>query len=1242
MSLSLIGCLKEAEVSSFSLISPSSITFSGDKESEILYISSSVDSVAVSGVCITLSSQIELSEDGGMTWHIPTSGDFDCRGDSAFSFSFPSALQSGNWSPYFSSYVPAEYKEFFLRVQNPTGTSKSIKLTIKGSTALSLSINDIAIDEDFNGVVVADALVQASREGLGFYGISMATSPECADNGAVMVDSTSGAVSFYPNLNYYGTCNIKITFDDNMTTVVDEFTLTVNPINDAPTLTHTCPMSLNQGQALACVVTGSDPDGPSIIYSLAAGNTCTWASLNASGVFSGTPSNSDVGLCELKFKANDTFVDSAIKTVVFTVNNVVPTLTISPQIIAEDSILNMANAQIQASEENFGTYSIIPATNAPDCDNHGSYSTINANTGAFSFTPDINYYGLCFIKIKFDDGHVGGVVTSEMALTVMALNDAPTIAVISNQSTLVNTALNNVAMSLADLDGPLFCNNTSLTATSSNTSLITPANISFSGAWPNCTISMNPAAAMTGTSTITVIVNDGFMTANTNFNFTVTPPLSLEVENYYSVATNWNQYVVNNNSNPYALSNTACSGTEATAFGCLHGAEILKVEVSDFADCTNLTMTDSPLSAFDWECFDMGASVEFRTRELKHAYGLRHLLTASGWRTDMSVSLFNSAIFVRNSLPTNWWSNSIEPLPDASVGTQTLNVANSIYVSSGTGDSTVKGYNIAADGIALVTLNTDRLMHPVVSPSSNCNYATGTTGSPNTHVMICAGSRKYIWIEAHIESAGTLSQRAGEGIFLHNTSFSQIRHSKIRNLLNGINYGLTLNSSSKNKIFGTEIYNSGNGYYLNNGSNNNLFFNSHAAKATNSSIASLLKLNNTCNDNMFYFMRLNDVASTDADTSGVVVYGSNNLFSNLIISNIGSTTFGNGSGIRFSSVASNDNRFTQVTINNVGGSGVVVTNNSFRNIFTHFTIANTGYQGVFFASTTADSDNLFHSFNILSGDKGIETNTTGVNATSGVRFSNTAISSVVASPVILITSGDGFNFEGYLQVNDSTVACGASGSNLNTSCVGGGISTLSKTGATGQFVGKGATDALNPLGSGTLKIFSIFTDATHFLNFDSFFKSWGKDDGTAFPNPDFRFRGRCGATLNCSIYDWSLKTSGATAFLNRSGNANTANAGFVTGGGTCASPLSGTTDTLTPTTGNSGMAFMKNAIELIDDTGDNDGLCESNEKCVYAPNIGSYQGHGVLSASSNSMNYCLAAGSNVTNAKIYAYPANGY
>src|SRR4029434_6686882 len=63
-----------------------------------------------------------------------------------------------------------------------------------------------------------------------------------------------------------------------------------------------------------------------------------------------------------------------------------------------------------------------------------------------------------------------------------------------------------------------------VTATSSNLTLVPNANIAIGGAGPTRTLTLTPAAGQSGTATITTTVNDGTMTASRPFTLTVSPP----------------------------------------------------------------------------------------------------------------------------------------------------------------------------------------------------------------------------------------------------------------------------------------------------------------------------------------------------------------------------------------------------------------------------------------------------------------------------------------------------------------------------------------------------------------------------------------------------------------------------------------------------------------------------------------------------------------------------------------------
>jgi hypothetical protein len=55
---------------------------------------------------------------------------------------------------------------------------------------------------------------------------------------------------------------------------------------------------------------------------------------------------------------------------------------------------------------------------------------------------------------------------------------------------------------------------------------------------------------------------------------------------------------------------------------------------------------------------------------------------------------------------------------------------------------------------------------------------------------------------------------------------------------------------------------------------------------------------------------------------------------------------------------------------------------------------------------------------------------------------------------------------------------------------------------------------------------------------------------------------------------------------------------------------------------------------MLDGVGDDDGLCESGEACLYTPNFGAYQGHGSLET-------CTFTGGTITGVTMYGYSTNG-
>ncbi len=155
-------------------------------------------------------------------------------------------------------------------------------------------------------------------------------------------------------------------------------------------------------------------------------------------------------------------------------------------------------------------------------------------------TPALNQTGTSTITVTVSDGSL--TASDTFVLTVNATaNTAPTISSIADLSTSLNTATAPIPFTVGDAQtaaGSLL-----LSLTSSNPTLVPVANIVFGGSGANRTVTATPALNQTGTSTITVTVSDGSLTASKSFVLTVNPAgsftpvyLTLEAESATLVA----------------------------------------------------------------------------------------------------------------------------------------------------------------------------------------------------------------------------------------------------------------------------------------------------------------------------------------------------------------------------------------------------------------------------------------------------------------------------------------------------------------------------------------------------------------------------------------------------------------------------------------------------------------------------------------------------------------------------------
>ncbi len=191
-----------------------------------------------------------------------------------------------------------------------------------------------------------------------------------------------------------------------------------------------------------------------------------------------------------------------------------PFFTSSPVTSATEDVLYTSTVTV--SDPDVGDTLVIAAPLKP------AWLTFTDNgngTATLSGTPTNADVGPHAVTLEATDGTTP--VQQTFTVTVTAVNDAPTVGVLVDQSTLEDVAA-VVSVVVADEDTPLA--SVTLTATSSNPAVVAPGGIAVDpGSSGVRTLRLTPVANAVGTTDITVTAFDGALSsAPRTFRLTVT------------------------------------------------------------------------------------------------------------------------------------------------------------------------------------------------------------------------------------------------------------------------------------------------------------------------------------------------------------------------------------------------------------------------------------------------------------------------------------------------------------------------------------------------------------------------------------------------------------------------------------------------------------------------------------------------------------------------------------------------
>ena len=368
----------------------------------------------------------------------------------------------------------------------------------------------------------------------------------------------NGLLTYTPAANANGSATVTVTLRDNGgvanggvdASAPQTFTITLNPVNDAPSFVVGADQAVNEdagpqtvnGFATAVSAGPANEAGQTLTFDVTTSNDGLFASLpviDASGnlTYTAAPNVSGTATVTVILRDNGGTalggVDaSAPQTFVINVDpvNDAPTLDPLPDVqIDEDApqqTVSLTGISAGPSDESGQTLTVTAASSDPARILHPTVVYSGGATGSINFTPQPNVSGTVIITVTVTDNGgtaAGGVdsVVRSFTVTINPVNDAPTTTGIPDQ-----TAFEDGAQSIVPLD-PSFSDvddtNSTLTFTIvGNTNPALFAAIAINQTTHELTFT--PAAEATGESDVTVRVTDaGGEFVEDTFHITVSP-----------------------------------------------------------------------------------------------------------------------------------------------------------------------------------------------------------------------------------------------------------------------------------------------------------------------------------------------------------------------------------------------------------------------------------------------------------------------------------------------------------------------------------------------------------------------------------------------------------------------------------------------------------------------------------------------------------------------------------------------
>lgn len=337
---------------------------------------------------------------------------------------------------------------------------------------------------------------------------------------------SSRTVRVIPATDRYGTATITVTVAYGRLKASRSFKVTVKPVNDAPTITT--PSNLlfaeNGTMAVAFTVGDAETSAASLIVTASSTNAALFPTtalvLGGSGAkrtLSLVPTAGLTGGADITLNVSDGSLSRAV-----TFSAAVherPAISAIPDQITDKGTGTGAIGFTVSDKETAASNLTI----AVDSSNQALVPLGNIFLGGagsdrtITITPAPNQMGTATIRLTVNDGDLEA--STSFVLTVRGPSGAPVIGLVPNQTMDEDTVIAAIPFTVSDAETP--AGDLSVTAASSNETLLPVENITFEGEGGDRMVRLQPAGDQNGTALVTLTVKDGTLTTSTTFIVTV-------------------------------------------------------------------------------------------------------------------------------------------------------------------------------------------------------------------------------------------------------------------------------------------------------------------------------------------------------------------------------------------------------------------------------------------------------------------------------------------------------------------------------------------------------------------------------------------------------------------------------------------------------------------------------------------------------------------------------------------------